>query len=44
MATLPFWTNAQVIGQLDSGDHLVGSSWTYSFPTTTSKLLGLMAR
>ncbi len=33
---LASWTNAQVIGQLDSGWHIPGTAWTYGFPTNNS--------
>ncbi len=33
---LASWTNAQVIGQLDSGWHVSGKTWTYGFPTSNS--------
>jgi serralysin len=33
---LPFWTNAQIIGQLDSGLHLTGTSWTFAFPSSNA--------
>ena len=36
MVALPFWTNAQVINQLDSGAHLTGTHWTFSFPTSNA--------
>lgn len=32
MASLPYWTNNQILDQLDSGYHLSGSSWTFAFP------------
>jgi serralysin len=35
---LASWTNAQVIGQLDSGWHIPGTAWTYGFPATNSFL------
>ena len=33
---LSSWTNAQVVGQLDSGWHIPGTAWTYGFPTNSS--------
>lgn len=33
---LASWTNAQVVGQLDSGWHLPGTQWTYGFPSNNT--------
>ena len=38
--SIPNWTNAQVISQLDSGDHWRGSTISYAFPTTRSGMYG----